>query len=345
MSDTPNDDEIGEIGEVEDVAVDDGPSTEEEHPAEPGPTRAADGETEVYDFRRPARISKDRKRSLEAIYALFVKSFEGWLAGRTRAPIQVSLVGLDQLTFGELQNSLTSPCAAYSLEFAQSPGQNAVIELGSDFAYYLLDRLSGGGGHGVGLHERALTIMERQITKIVAGKAASQLSEVWGEYADLDLEVIGFESIPEMLRAASREDPYLICNLQIVAGSIDSTMLIALPFAGLDGFFAAEARGRGENQKDSQPRLIDRRAAETTVRNTGVEVHVRLPEFSVSFQQIAELAPGQLLSTPLFGDTKVQVVVGDQKRFIARAGRSGPMLAAEILEVLEEDPTKNRRIP
>ena len=45
---------------------------------------AAVVDVQVYDFKRPARISKDRHRSLQAIYTLCGKSFESWLTGRTR---------------------------------------------------------------------------------------------------------------------------------------------------------------------------------------------------------------------------------------------------------------------
>ena len=126
MADVMNQDEIDDLFESDAVRA------KEAKPAPDEPeSGASDVGAQIYDFRRPARISKDRKRSLEAIYGLLVKTFEGWLAGRTRAPIQMELSALDQLTFGEFQMSLASPCAAYSFEVVQSPAQNCVIALGS----------------------------------------------------------------------------------------------------------------------------------------------------------------------------------------------------------------------
>ncbi|MGI9626200.1 MAG: flagellar motor switch protein FliM [Longimicrobiales bacterium] len=312
--------------------------------AEAFETESLDPEIEVYDFRRPARISKDRKRSLEAIYALFVKAFEGWLAGRTRAPVHISLVNLEQLTFGEFRSSLEAPCAAYSLEVGQSQGQHAVIGMSSEVAYYLLDRFLGGAGRSEGVRERALTVMERQVTRIVAAKAASQLSEVWTEYAELDLSVVGFESIPDMLRAASREDPYLIANFEVVSADMEGTMVMAIPFAGLDGFFAADTSRRSAIAKESVAQLTDRRAAEGTLRTTGLGVHVRLPTFSIPFNQVASLTPGDVLKTPHNGSTPVEILVGQQTRYLGRAGRSGSNLAAEVIDVFDEDPKKDRRL-
>lgn len=311
---------------------------------QPAQLRTAQPRTaQVYDFRRPARVSKDRKRSLEAIYALFVKTFEGWLAGRTRAPIHMTLRGLDQRTFGEFQSSLGSPCSAYSFEVHQSPAQNAVVAFGSDLSYYLLDRLLGGPGHGIGLDDRALTVMERQVLKIVASRAAGQLGEVWQEYAELEFTPAGFESIPDMLRAASREEPYLIANMGVAAGSVECSLLVALPFACLDTFFASDVRRESHADDPSPTRIADRRAAEGTLRTTALDVSVRLPRFTVPLETILALQPGQLLTTPHFGDTPVDIVVGGQTRYRGRAGRTGMRLAAEVQEVLAEDPEKDRR--
>jgi len=299
-------------------------------------------EVQVYDFRRPARISKDRMRSLEAIYGLFVKSFEGWLAGRTRAPLHFSLKGLDQLTFGEFQMSLAPPCASFSLDVVQSPTQHAVIDFGPDLAFYLLDRLLGGPGREVDELTRSLTVMERRVVRIVAGKAASQLTDVWREYAELDLMVAGFESIPEMLRAASREDPYLVAHMEVDLGEKTSAMSIALPFAALDQFFTAETN-QGLDGELSPALRLDRTAAENTLLQTGVEVAARLPHFPIPFADLASLKVGSLLQSPLFSDTDVEIILNGQTRYLGKAGRSGPMLAVEIADVVEEEPEQDRR--
>jgi len=334
MAETPIKDESADPpGETADPVVSDSKLRQ--------PDPLGDG-LEAYDFRRPARVSKDRKRSLEAIYGLFVKTFEGWLAGRTRAPIQMNLAALEQLTYGEFQMSLRAPCAAYSFGVTQCPSQNCVIAMGSDFSYYLLDRLLGGPGHGVGMHDRALTVMERQVLKIVAAKAATQLSEVWQEYAELEFTEAGFESIPDMLRAASREEPYLIADMSVIAGEVECSITVALPFAGLDGFFTSDLRQPNSAEQTSPARVADRRSAEGTVRSAALEVSVRLPSFSMPLSEVIDLKPGQLMTTPHFGATPVQIVVGDQTRFLGRPGRRGTRLAAEITEVLDEDPEKDR---
>jgi flagellar motor switch protein FliM len=55
------------------------------------PSLAGSERLEVYDFRRPHRVSKERIRTLEVMYERLVKSLEGWLTGRVRGPIELRL--------------------------------------------------------------------------------------------------------------------------------------------------------------------------------------------------------------------------------------------------------------
>ena len=51
---------------------------------------------QMYDFRRPHRVSKERLRTLEAIYERLVKSLESWVIGRVRGQIEMRLQGVEQ---------------------------------------------------------------------------------------------------------------------------------------------------------------------------------------------------------------------------------------------------------
>ena len=180
------------------------------------PPREKAQDVQVYDFRRPARISKDRKRSLMAMYGLLAKSIEGWLSGRVRDQLELNLQSVEQLTFGEFMLALPSPCASYIVDVGDT-GHQGVIDFGHEFGFFLVDRLLGGAGsHQV--PERTLTPIERLLVRLVADRIAAQLGEVWKDYVKLDLDVSGFESIPEMLQVANREDPVLVANIGVEPG-------------------------------------------------------------------------------------------------------------------------------
>src|SRR5688500_7144609 len=85
--------------------------------------RAKDArEALLYDFRRPHRVSKERLRTLEAMYERLVKSMEGWIMGRVRGKVELTLQGVEQLSFSEFALSLPTPCCSYVVDIHDSGG-------------------------------------------------------------------------------------------------------------------------------------------------------------------------------------------------------------------------------
>ena len=65
--------------------------------------RGGTAEVQVYDFRSPHRISKERLRTLVAMYERLVKSLEGWLMGRARAHLEMRLQSVETVQLRRVQ--------------------------------------------------------------------------------------------------------------------------------------------------------------------------------------------------------------------------------------------------
>jgi flagellar motor switch protein FliM len=288
-------------------------------------------EAQNYDFRRPRRVSKEKLRTLQATYDRFAKALEGWLLGRVRGKVQLTVQSIEQFSFNEFTLSLSTPCASFIADVAESGGQQAVIDFGSDFAFYLVDRLFGGGTEP-SVANRALTPIERMAVRTTAERMWHLLSEAWSDYVDIKFDMTGFESIPEILRAANPEDPVLVANIEAVAGNTRSLLLICLPFAVLDKFFAGGSERRVTMLGSATEIATTRGVTEGSVRNTRVAVAARLPEFRLSMQQLLDLKPGSILATGLPRTALLDVLVAGQSRFQATPGRHGSTLAVRLLD-------------
>ncbi len=301
----------------------------------PPVARVRPPDAQVYDFRRPHRVSKEKLRQLEAMYERFTKSLEGWLLGRVRGQVQLSLQSVEQFSFGEFQLSLPTPCSSYVFDVADSGGMQGVVDVGQEFAFFLVDRLFGGSGVPTIL-DRALTPIERMAVRFVAERVVSQVAEIWQDYLDLRLTLSGFESIPEILRAANREDPVLVANIEVTAASTRSLLLICLPFGVLEKFFAGSTERRvatpGTGEADASREITER-----SVRRTRVAISARLPEFRLSLRELSGLTEGTVLATGIPRTAPVRVHVGTQPRFEGSAGRVAGTLAIRVDERLATD--------
>lgn len=295
-------------------------------------------EPALYDFRRPHRVSKERLRTLEAMYERLVKSLEGWMMGRVRGQIELSLQGVEQLSFADFTMSLSTPCCSYLVEIRDSGGQQGVIDFGSEFAFFLVDRLLGGRGTGEPL-KRGLTPIERMVVRTVAERITTGVREIWEDYIQLDVAVAGFESVPEILRATSGDAPVLVGTIAITAGGQSSVISVCLPFSVLDTFFADAAVHRRVSVTGSEEeRRANRQIVEGSLRVTHVPVAVRLPEFNISMQNLTSLQEGSMLSTGLGKNTEMQVLVSGVPRFFGSPARVGRKLAVSLTDTISDLP-------
>jgi flagellar motor switch protein FliM len=292
--------------------------------------RAPQADVQVYDFRRPSRISKDRQRTLEGMYALLTKSLESWLVGRVRSQVEVQLLGVEQFSFGEFLLSLSAPCTSYIFEINDTGGQQGLIDFGRDFGFYLVDRLLGGKDR-IEVLDRALSPLERLIVRTVAERVMELLVEVWQDHVRLDFELSRFEMVPDMIQIVNREDPVLVANMEVSAENFRSLVLICLPFAVLEKFFTDNTSRRVTwAPGGDRERAVDRVAVEQSLRATALDVSVRFPPIPISMRDLAALRPGSVLETGLPVDSELDLLIAGEPRFRVAAGRVGQSLAVRI---------------
>jgi flagellar motor switch protein FliM len=292
---------------------------------------------QVYDFRRPHRISKDRLRTIEAMYERLAKSLEAWLLSRLRRPIELRLQSVEQYSFGEFTLSLPTPCASFSFDIRNAPGQRGVIDIGHELAFLVVDRFFGGDAQPVSL-QRALTPIERLTVRVLIERVATLLREIWHDHVTLDLELTSFESFPEMVQAGNREDPVLVANIEVTGDGLRSLLIICLPFSVLEAFCAeGDSRRVSAMTGSSAERAMARQLTSASLRSVRVPAVVRLPPFQASLRDLMELTPGSVLATGLTIDTPAEMLIGGAPRFHVAPGRIGQRVAARITDPISDE--------
>jgi flagellar motor switch protein FliM len=306
------------------------------------PMATAALDVQVYDFRRPHRVSKERLRTLEAMYERLVKGLEAWLISRVRGQIEVRLQSVEQFSFGEFTLSLPMPCSSFIFDIAGT-GQKGVVDIGPEFSTYIIERLFGGEGNGSVL-TRTLTPIERMAVRSVADKVTALLQEIWQDHVPMDLNITGFESSPEILQVVNREDPVLVANVEFSTGSVSSLLLLCLPFSVLDKFFTSSGQQRLALLTTSeQERETTRQRSEAALRATRVPLTARLPDFQLSMRDLAQVVEGTVIPTGIPKEARVIVRAGTQERFIGHAGRVNGNLAVRIVDAVPSASTPDSR--
>ncbi len=278
------------------------------------PVTTAAPEVLPYNFLRPPRISRDRRATLEGIYSRFAVAIQPFLASRLRQPTDVIAASVEQATFGEFIMSLGNPCAAFVFDLGHGHAQG-VLDLSVDFSYYLVDRMFGGPGE-IRPMARALTQLERLTVKGVADRALALLNDVWRDFLPFQFQQTGFESAPEALQVANKEDNVLVANLDVRTGTFNGVLTVCLPLDALEAFLQEKpAAVRQAARVTPEEQVEARRHISAALQVSSLTVRACFPPLTLRARDLAALRVGDVIHTGFPVDTPIEVHVNGRRRF------------------------------
>jgi flagellar motor switch protein FliM len=290
-----------------------------------------------YNFQRPPRLAKDQRTALEATLKRFAYSFQAFLTTRLRAPTDLTVRGIEEVTHSEFLLSLEDPCVTYVFHVGPEHG---VLNMGGALAHFLVNRLFGGTGGGEP-PARTLTALEQTAVRGLVDRSLVLLSEAWGGSGPIG-KVVAYESSPEALRAALSDEPALVANLDLVCGDFKSFVAICIPLGVLEAPTSRVA---------SRPAVPSawRDRLESAVPQLRVQLSVQLPPVRLGARTIARFQVGQVIDPRVPLDAPVDVRVNGQVRFRGALGKLHRRVGLQITDIVaappeQAAPARHRRV-
>ena len=182
----------------------------------------------TYDFRRPDRIPKDQLRSIHLMHDFLGRNLASSLGAYLRAYITVSLVSVEQISFGEFQQYLPTPTAISNVSMKPMEG-NAVLEMNPSLVFPMLDTMLGGTGESMSVEVRELTEIELSILEGVVRIVLHDLKEAWAPVAKIDFNIEGTETQPQLMQILSPNEAVVAIGFEITLGETRSMMNLGIP--------------------------------------------------------------------------------------------------------------------
>ncbi len=285
-------------------------------PAQAQPQRT---EPEVYDFGRPATLSREHARVLDLSLETFARQWASQLSARTRSRVQLTVDELAMLTYDEYADSL--PPTTMVVTFAL-PGEDARAILQFPVATavgWIVQML--GGRNAPQSPDRVLTHIEQALTRALATEAIETLTISLGGLLPAGATVAGIHYSVPFAQAAAAGDLVIVSRLTLRLGddAVPASLVLPAPVV-LAGFSA-----QGETAAPVSPGLMRRQ-----VESTPVGLALRLTARSMRPNEVLNLAVGDVLPLPHAADRPLDLVVGDQVVATAAVGTSGARLACVV---------------
>jgi flagellar motor switch protein FliM len=302
-------------------------------------------EVQVYDFKRPERVSKDQMRALEALHDGFGRNFGAAISGYLRTIIEVSVAHIEQLTYSEFIHSLPNPTCFNLLKAEQLEGQ-LCLEISPLIIYPIIDRLLGGSNAELFIPQRPLTQIEQRLVQRITDRATHHLSEAWSNLTKVTFRVDDFESNPQLVQIVPPNETVVVVGFELKMGSRAGTMALCIPYNVIEpimGMLATQnwfSYQRKGSQDDHLRRLVQ------NVSNAPVEMRAFLAQTSIKLNDLLTLQVGDLITTEKESTHDVLIQVEGKKKFFAQIGQYRGKRAVRLTRILQQgEPPTDKSAP
>ena len=288
-----------------------------------------------YDFKRPAKFSKEHLRTLEMIFEHYGRLLSTTLPLYLRKNVQVSVANSETVTYSEFSNALSNPVILGIINFLPLQG-TIIMELQANIGFSFIDRMLGGEGTGID-KPRPFTDIEMPLIEKLITICMQLMVEPWENVIAINPIMERIETNPQFAQVISPTDMIAIVTLNMKIGDTEGLMNICLPYFTLESimdklntkfWFSTMQKHDDDSYGDH---------LESLVRHVDVPVKAVLGKCNVSVSDFVSLQRGDIIRLDNQVNSELQVYVGDIYKFTALPGTTKDKYAVRITSVVREE--------
>ena len=295
------------------------------------------GEKQVknYDFKRPAKFSKEHLRTLEIIHEHYGRLLATNLPVYLRKNIQVSVASSETVTFSEFTNALSNPVILGIINF-QPLGGNIIFDLAANLGFAMIDRMLGGKGLPLEKN-RDFSEIEMTIIEKLMIIAIQLMREPWRNALEVTPMLERIETNPQFAQIIAPNEMIAIVTLNMKIGDVEGFMNVCLPYFTLESvmdklntkYWFSTMKDVGNENYEVY--------IEALIKHVDIPIRVVMGYSSISVSDFIGLTVGDIIRLDSNVDTELDVFVGNIRKFTAVPGTEKDKYAARITKIIKEE--------
>lgn len=287
-----------------------------------------------YDFKRPAKFSKDHLRTLEIIFEHYGRLVSTNLPVYLRKNIQVSVVNSEACTFSEFSTALANPVLLGIVNFAPLGG-NIMLEMAANLGFAMIDRMLGGQGNPLE-KSRDFSEIELSIVEKIISTCVQLLREPWKNVIEINPILERIETNPQFAQIIAPTEMIAIVTISMKIGDVEGLMNVCLPYFTLESIMDKLNTKYWFSTMKEVSEDAYKEHIETLIRRVDMPVKAVLGKSTVTVNDFANLQAGDIIKLNSKVDNELSVYVGNIKKFKALPGASKDAYAVRVTSVLRE---------
>lgn len=288
-----------------------------------------------YDFKRPAKFSKEHLRTLEIIYEHYGRLISTNLPLYLRKSVQTMVASSETVTFSEFSNALSNPVILGIIDFKPLNG-NIILELSPNLGFAMIDRMLGGPGTPLEKN-REFSEIEMTILDKLMIVCMQLMKEPWKNVIDINPMMDRIETNAQFAQVIAPSDMIAIITMNIKIGDTEGFMNICLPYFTLEEVMDKLNTKYWFSTMQSDDSVDYEEHLESLIRRVDVPIKAVLGKSSVSVNEFLGLQRGDVIRLDSSVDSEMEIYVGNIKKFTALPGSSKDKYAVRVTTVIREE--------
>ncbi len=293
-----------------------------------------EGQVKDYDFKRPAKFSKEHLRTLEIIYEHYGRLISTNLPLYLRKSVQTTVASSETVTFSEFSNALSNPVILGIIDFKPLNG-NVIIELSPNLGFAMIDRMLGGQGTPLEKN-RDFSEIEMTIIEKLMIVCMQLMKEPWKNVVDITPIMERIETNAQFAQVIAPSDMIAIVTMNIRVGDVEGFMNICLPYFTLEDVMDKLNTKYWFSTMQKEDMTDYAGGLESLIRRVDVPVRAVLGNSVISVNEFLGLQPGDVIRLDSSVDSEMKIYVGNIKKFKALPGSIKDKYAVRVTKVLRE---------
>lgn len=282
---------------------------------------------EVYDFRRPDKLSKDQLRTLQQMNETFARLVSTGLSAYLRTPVQIDLVALEQVPYEDYLRGINH--SVFTIMSMPPLTGQAVLEMEFGLVFTMIDRMLGGPGKAIG--RTSLTDIERPLVRQTIERMFSALKTAWEGVVMVNPTVEGTESSAQFVQIAPPTDVAVTILFEVRMGGSRHAMSLCIPYQTLKPITAKLSAQKWFSGSARKATPTTRLQLSQQVQDSTVPITVSLGEAVLTTGEFVALRPGDTIRLTQRTEEPLSLSVNGIPKFVGRPAMQGKKIVFAVV--------------
>ena len=284
---------------------------------------------------RPLTIGRSEQGALGAVATLGVVEervamlFSPQLEAILQSDLSITAAPTQLMKWSEAEAMLEDP-GCYALMEVEGMGGHAIVSIDHGLFFGMLEKLFGGGkqgGGGASARSR-LSAIETRVFKKVLRVFAQSMEQAWKPILPIHMNTLRVDTRTTNVAVTSADDAVVFETYEVSMDGLTGAVHVIIPKVTMWRFKDQLSSGRYD--VTMEPEKESRTKIEHALREVELHLTAELGRTYMRLEQLAALAPGDVLRLDRSPDMPTVVQVNGQPKYLARTTVSHGNLAVEL---------------